>query len=169
MPPDYARAFDAADAEEHARIVAGRGDELARVVVWRELEDAAAILCVVTDDRPGLVACVTSAFLAHALDVRAAQIYCRARAQGGFEAVDFFWVQGVAPAEPLEAGSVLEACARTIRELIAADARAEHEPVSLDGVAPQLAYQPEQGLPGAFAVTLETCDFPGLLHLVARS
>src|SRR5687767_1210361 len=109
MPAAYIRAFGEADAEEHARIVLSRGSELAKVVTWRSLPRGVAILCVVTDDRPGLVALVSSAFLAHALDVRAAQIYCRSCTDGRLEAVDFFWLKNAASGVPLEA-SRLEAC-----------------------------------------------------------
>src|SRR6187431_3476981 len=90
MPAAYAQAFDLADAEEHARIAAARGAAVAQVAIWRMLPQGVAILCVIADDRPGLVALVSAAFLAHALDVRSAQIYCRSSGDGQVEAVDFF-------------------------------------------------------------------------------
>src|SRR5688572_21917525 len=121
MPAAYSRAFGEADAEEHARIVLSRGSEPGKVVTWRSLPQGVAILCVVTDDRPGLVALVSSAFLAHALDVRAAQIYCRNTGDGAVEAVDFFWLRNVTSGTALDARR-LEACARTIRELLGAEA-----------------------------------------------
>jgi UTP:GlnB (protein PII) uridylyltransferase len=169
MPAAYARAFDEADAEEHARIVLSRGAEPARVVVWRSLSQGVAILCVVTDDRPGLVALVSSAFLAHALDVRAAQIYCRSCADGRLEAVDFFWLKNAAGKVPLEA-SRLEACGRTILELLTAE-------LSFDGATPakpnkdaraKLEYVKDSSVSDAWDVSLEAQDFPGLLHTVAR-
>src|SRR5690349_7663317 len=102
MPPAYSQAFDIADAEEHARIAAARGSSVAEVAIWRMLPQGVAILCVVAEDRPGLVALVSSAFLAHALDVRSAQIYCRTTDGGLVEAVDFFWLRSVSPGAPLE-------------------------------------------------------------------
>src|SRR5688572_15826986 len=117
MPAAYAQAFDADDAREHARIVRARGSSPAQVEVWRTLPQGVAILCVVAEDRPGLVALVSAAFLAHALDVRSAQIYCRDTGSGKLEAVDFFWLRSVAAGTALEVAR-LDACARTIRELL---------------------------------------------------
>jgi [protein-PII] uridylyltransferase len=169
MPPAYTRAFDAGDAEEHARIALERGTDAAQAVVWRMLPQGVAILCVVADDRPGLVASVSAAFLAHALDVRSAQIYCRTHADGRLEAVDFFWLRNVAPGLSLEAR--LDACTRTIRELLAAEAAvpelAEAGSVSVDQRA-RVSYVPDATTPDHWEVELEARDFPGLLHTVAR-
>jgi [protein-PII] uridylyltransferase len=170
MPAAYAQAFDAADAEEHARIAAERGAAAARVVVWRTLPQGVAILCVVADDRPGLVALVSAAFLAHALDVRSAQIYCRTHQDGRLEAVDFFWLRNVSGGLPLEA-SRLEACARTIRELLGAESEVPDVARPGSGMPDQLArvsYAPDPSTPERWEVELEARDFPGLLHTVAR-
>jgi UTP:GlnB (protein PII) uridylyltransferase len=169
MPAAYTHAFAEADAEEHAQIVFSRGSELAKVVTWRSLPQGVAILCVVTEDRPGLVALVSSAFLAHALDVRAAQIYCRTCADGRLEAVDFFWLKTAASGVPLEA-SRLDACGRTILELLSAD------PARIEVGAAQphkdtrakLEFAKDTATTDAWEVSLEAQDFPGLLHTVAR-
>jgi UTP:GlnB (protein PII) uridylyltransferase len=169
MPAAYAEAFDIADAEEHARIVLERGSDAARVVVWRSLPSGVAILCVVTDDRPGLVALVTSAFLAHALDVRAAQIYCRTRPDGGLEAVDFFWLRNSAGPAAVDPGR-LEACGATIAQLVTLQNGAGETPglaVRADAAA-SVSYSPDEAIAEAWDVRLETRDFPGLLHTVAR-
>jgi [protein-PII] uridylyltransferase len=170
MPAAYAQAFDAADAEEHARIAAERGTAAARVVVWRILPQGVAILCVVADDRPGLVALVSAAFLAHALDVRSAQIYCRSHEDGRLEAVDFFWLRNVSAGLPLET-SRLEACTRTIRELLGAESEVLDVPRPGSVVPDQRArvsYAADPLTPERWEVELEARDFPGLLHTVAR-
>jgi [protein-PII] uridylyltransferase len=168
MPPAYVQAFDRADAAEHARIAADRGSAIAQVVVWRMLPQGVAILCVVADDRPGLVAQVSAAFLAHALDVRSAQIYCRNTADGGVEAVDFFWLRDVSSGTPLDSAR-LEACARTIRELLAAEADGPQVPDHAVGdTGARVSYAPDPGSSDRYEVTLEARDFPGLLHTVAR-
>jgi [protein-PII] uridylyltransferase len=169
MPAAYAQAFDHADANEHARIVLGRGSAIAQVAVWRMLPQGVAILCVVADDRPGLVALVSAAFLAHALDVRSAQIYCRALEEGRVEAVDFFWLRNVSSGAPLDV-TRLEACARTIRELLAAEA---DDPDLLDqatvgDIGARVGFAPDPAASDRYEVTLEARDFPGLLHTVAR-
>jgi [protein-PII] uridylyltransferase len=167
MPAAYRGAFADADVEEHAQIVGERGEQLARAVVWRTLGQGLAILCVVTEDRPGLVAQVSSAFLAHALDVRAAQIYSRTSG-AGVEAVDFFWLRNVGGGTPDRPR--LEACARTICELLeSAGAVPQLEPPSAgqDGSA-RVDYFPDPSAPDHYEVLLEARDFPGLLHTVAR-
>lgn len=169
MPAAYAQAFDPTDAEEHARIAAARGGAVAEVAIWRMLPQGVAILCVVADDRPGLVALVSAAFLAHAFDVRSAQIYCRTTPSGGVEAVDFFWLRNVNAGVPIEL-SRLEACARTIRELVGADVEgsALPEQASVVDAEAQVSYAPDPSSSERFEVSLETRDFPGLLHTVAR-
>ena len=169
MPHVYAQAFSREDAEEHARIASERGASPGRVVVWRTLPQGVAILCVVADDRPGLVALVSSAFLAHSLDVRSAQIYCRTLANGRLEAVDFFWLRSVSAGLPLDPRR-LEACARTIRELLGADAGSVAAPER--GLAPgdsgaTVTYAEDPSTPELWEVVLEARDFPGLLHTVA--
>jgi [protein-PII] uridylyltransferase len=169
MPGAYAQAFDHADAEEHARIVLGRGSAIAQVVVWRMLPQGVAILCVVAEDRPGLVALVSAAFLAHALDVRSAQIYCRTTPDGGVEAVDFFWLRNVSSGAGLDV-SRLEACARTIRELLGAEADGPRLPDHATGfdAGAHVAFTQDPAASDRYEVTLEARDFPGLLHTVAR-
>jgi [protein-PII] uridylyltransferase len=169
MPVAYRNAFSDEDIEEHALIATARGADRARAVVWRTLPQGMAILCVVTEDRPGLVALVSAGFLAHALDVRAAQIYCRTVDGGRVEAVDFFWLRNVSGGLPEP--SRLDACARTILELVenANGAPGVVEPSAArgDGEA-RLSYAPDPTLADHWEVVLEARDFPGLLHTVAR-
>jgi [protein-PII] uridylyltransferase len=169
MPAAYAEAFDAADAQEHARIVNTRGSSVAQVEVWRTLPQGVAILCVVADDRPGLVALVSAAFLAHALDVRSAQIYCRNTGRRTVEAVDFFWLRNATSGAPV-AGERLEACARTIRELLSAGADGPAVPERTTGgdAGARVSYTQDPTVSERFEVVLEARDFPGLLHTVAR-
>jgi len=169
MPPAYSQAFDLADAAEHARIATARGAAVAEVAIWRMLPQGVAILCVVAEDRPGLVALVSSAFLAHALDVRSAQIYCRTTDAGVVEAVDFFWLRNVSAGAPVEM-SQLEACARTIRELVGAEVEGAELPeqTALADAGAHVSYAPDPSAADRFEVTLESRDFPGLLHTVAR-
>lgn len=168
MPAAYRSAFADEDVEEHAQIVCDRGAAPARAVVWRTIGQGLAILCVVTEDRPGLVAQVSSAFLAHALDVRAAQIYSRQQG-AGVEAVDFFWLRNVTGGAPDQ--SSLEACTRTICKLLDSSSEvAELPPPSAErnGAAARVDFWPDPAVPEHYEVVLEARDFPGLLHTVAR-
>lgn len=54
---------------------------------------ARAGLCVVASDKPGLLASISAAISASRLEIQAAQVHSRALSDGGFQAVDLFWVQ----------------------------------------------------------------------------
>jgi UTP:GlnB (protein PII) uridylyltransferase len=169
MPSSYRNAFSDADVEEHAGIAGERAQDAARVVVWRTLPQGMAILCVVTDDRPGLVAMVSAAFLAHALDVRSAQIYCRNLPGGRLEAVDFFWLRTVSGGLPET--ERLEACSRTIRELLSTRSTSPErlpEGATHSDAGAIVSYKPDSVVAEHWDVALEARDFPGLLHTVAR-
>jgi [protein-PII] uridylyltransferase len=70
---------------------------------------AAAELCVVARDRPGLLAAITAALAASRLEVHAAQIHSRTLPDGTIQAVDLFAVR--------ERGESLEGVARALPTL----------------------------------------------------
>ena len=55
-----------------------------------------ADLCVITTDRPGLLASITAAISSNRFDVQGAQINSRQLPNGAYQAVDLFWVRGPA-------------------------------------------------------------------------
>jgi len=88
----------------------------------------AAELCVVADDRPGLLASIAAAITANRLEVLAAQVYSRPVGDK-VEAVDVFWVrdrdggtEGVSQAMPRLARDLDDVCAGRVEpgELIRA-------------------------------------------------
>jgi [protein-PII] uridylyltransferase len=92
MPERYLLANAPESIVQHARAVAeraGRGAHLARV---SSRHPEAAELCVVADDRPGLLAGIAAAITASRLEVLGAQVYSR-QVAGRWEAVDVFWVR----------------------------------------------------------------------------
>jgi UTP:GlnB (protein PII) uridylyltransferase len=169
MPAAYRSAFTAHDAEEHAQIVFERGTEPVRVAVWRTLPQGILVMCVVADDRPGLVSLVSAAFVAHGLDIRSAQIYCRRRPDGGSDAVDFFWLRGTPSGVPVERAR-LDECVRTIKKLVAAEGAA----VAVPDAKPagdrtlDVSYAPDPSAPGHWQLSVQAQDYPGLLHNIAR-
>ncbi len=52
----------------------------------------AAIVCVVSDDRPGVETCLATALAAHSIDILGAHVYSRA-ARRGAEVVHFLWLR----------------------------------------------------------------------------
>jgi UTP:GlnB (protein PII) uridylyltransferase len=80
----------------HAGIVSRRGGAFVHLETCPGPNDEEAPgtwLCVVTDDRPGLLSLLSAAIAAHSLDILSARVYTRARAGTPDEAVDLFAVR----------------------------------------------------------------------------
>jgi len=92
MPERYLLANGAESIVQHARVVADRGSRVAHVARVTSRHPEAAELCVVADDRPGVLASIAAAITASRLEVLAAQVYSRQVGDRG-EAVDVFWVR----------------------------------------------------------------------------
>jgi [protein-PII] uridylyltransferase len=175
MPTAYRHAFSAETIAIHAGAAASRKAGAARVVSCGEQRSYAA-LCVIADDRPGLLWLISIGLAAHELDVMRAHIYCRRRADGRTEAVDLFWVRrrGNAASSPLTE-SEADALGATINLLLTVD------PPPAPDATPGDEAQPSPGRlsthvsfvvdseTGAAMLVVETPDRPGLLLSVTRA
>ena len=93
LPESYRRNFDAAAIAVHARIARERESASANVGTFVSSRVPGAAICVVADDRPGLLATISAALVLCGLDVIEAEAYTR-RVEGEHdEAVDVFWVR----------------------------------------------------------------------------
>ena len=92
MPERYLLANTPESIVQHARVVLQRGRQAAHVGRVNSRHEGAAELCVVADDRPGLLASIAAAITANRLEVLGAQVYSR-HTTAGVEAVDIFWVR----------------------------------------------------------------------------
>jgi [protein-PII] uridylyltransferase len=98
MPERYLLANSPESIAQHARVVLDRDGRAAHVGRVESRHPEAAELCVVADDRPGLLASIAAAITANRLEVLAAQVYSRPvaatrDAPARVEAVDVFWVR----------------------------------------------------------------------------
>jgi [protein-PII] uridylyltransferase len=93
MPKDYMIGQGAHAVAAHARVAETRALGEAGVAVVPGRHRDAIELCVVADDRPGLLALFAAALAANRFDILTARIYSRSTASGGREAVDFFCVR----------------------------------------------------------------------------
>lgn len=100
MPVEYHAQFNEADGHDHAAIVWRRNHAIAHIEQWVDRQHDAVWLCVVTDDRPGLLASLSAAITAHSLNIVDAKIYCHLDDKQRSEAVDFFRVTPVTPNAP---------------------------------------------------------------------
>jgi [protein-PII] uridylyltransferase len=97
MPASYRKNFDSVAMAAHAELVAERGGDSVSVGVFPSARPGTA-LCVVAEDRPGLLATISAALVLSRLDVIEAEAYTRRRPATADEAVDVFWVRHDPPA-----------------------------------------------------------------------
>jgi len=180
MPAVYRDRFAPEAVREHAQIVLERGDATAHAALWQELPGGAAGICVVADDRPGLLSLISIALTQHELDVSAAQIYGRSLPGGSVEAVDLFWVTlldargGQHPGAPDR--MEISAMGGTLASLIERTRARPHDapaPHPTDRRVPgggarraRFAYEAETS---GCVLIVEAADRPGLLLTVART
>jgi [protein-PII] uridylyltransferase len=166
MPERYRRSFDGAEMREHAGIVARRGDAPAHAELWRRLPNGGAVLCVVAEDRPGLLSFVSAALSADKMDVVSAQAYTRTRAGKTAEAVDLLWVRREGEAvRSADAMRVAEVLRDLVTGKIALDSitRQTHPsaPATIAGAA-RVTFS-ESSDDGPSVLLVEAVDRPGLL------
>jgi [protein-PII] uridylyltransferase len=92
LPERYLLANRPESIVEHGRAVAARGNRVAHVVRVPSRHPEAAELCVVADDRPGLLASIAAALTANRLEVLTAEVYSHP-VGAEREALDLFWVR----------------------------------------------------------------------------
>ena len=92
MPRRYQQLFRGPTVVEHAAIAARRRSAPAHGEIWRRLPQGAAIVCLVAEDRPGLLSYLATALTTQSIDLLAAHVYSRFDPDGG-EWVDFLWLR----------------------------------------------------------------------------
>jgi [protein-PII] uridylyltransferase len=109
LPDAYRANFSWPTIREHATLCAARVPGQAGVGVCSAPRLPGTALCVVADDRPGLLAVISAALLREQLDVIGAEAYTRILPKNRREALDVFWVQRVGaddPRRPLTTGEI---------------------------------------------------------------
>jgi [protein-PII] uridylyltransferase len=189
MPEGYLLSNGAEEIACHAR-VALRGREsmvTAAMVPSRQAEVAelcvvtgdrfADPLCVVTPDRPGLLASISAAIAANGFEVHAAQVHSRQLSGGSLQAVDLFWITDRAQiGEGFEAA--LHKLERDLRNVITGSVtpealmRTRSAGRASDRPAPAVSTQvllDNAGSAGQTLVEVVTRDRPGLLFMLSRA
>ena len=172
MPQRYRESFDPSAIAEHSAIVARRGRSAAHLEICGRQPDGVTVVCVVADDRPGLLSRIAASLVIHSMDILAAQAYTRVSASGVGEAVDFLWLRRVGAGGP--PFSELE-CARiadVLRALVTGERSIDAEvsgarPVPRQAFATRIAMS-DTGK-GELVMTIEASDRPGLLLAITRS
>ena len=93
LPESYRRNFDLVAIAAHTMIARERESAPANVGSFNSSRVPGSAVCVVADDRPGLLATISAALVLCGLDVIEAEAYTRRVDQRANEAVDVFWVR----------------------------------------------------------------------------
>lgn len=178
MPDRYMLANVPESIVQHARVVLERGGRAAHVARVQSRHPEAAELCVVADDRPGLLARIAAAITANRLEVLAAQVYSRP-AGDHVEAVDIFWVRdreggtaGVEQALSRLARDLEDVCSGRVRpdDLIAARTGSSSPWRERPSPAvPTEILLDDRASPRHTIVEVFAKDRPGLLYRLARA
>jgi [protein-PII] uridylyltransferase len=176
MPASYRKNFDGAAIAVHARLAKSRPAHAVKVGSFPSGRPGTA-LCVVADDRPGLLATISAALVIQRLDVIEAEAYTRREHGRPDEAVDVFWVRHDPPEKrgaPVTAEDI-EGLRTTLMGLL--EGRVDRERASDPGlVRPETPSSVEtvvrflEGDDGSFAtLEVETGDRSGLLLALAQA
>lgn len=175
LPEDYRDKYDAHAILEHAKVSARRGQNAVAVGFFGTARDGLRGVCVVADDRPGLLASISAAFVLGDLDVVSAEATTR-QGRRGPEAVDLFHVRKV-----LEDGRVmapdegdLERLEQQLSRLLSGNA-SEQEQAERRSVPPVQRTADatvrflDDGSGSLATLEVETDDRSGLLLVLSRA
>jgi [protein-PII] uridylyltransferase len=172
MPERYRECFDPAAIAEHAAIVERRGAAVAHLEVCGRLPEGVTVVCVVADDRPGLLSRIAASLFIHSMDILSAQAYTRTSPSGGSEAVDFLWLRRVGVGGPPLSDLETARIADVLRALVTGERSLDAE-VSGARPVPRQAFSTRIAMAetakGELVMTIEASDRPGLLLAITRA
>jgi len=176
LPKAYADKYDADVVVAHAAVASQRADAPVAVGLFGRAGNG---VCVVAEDRPGLLSLISASLVLCRLDVNHAEVYTRGLANGHREAVDLFWVRKLdAPAGAKLVQTDAEQLEKTIVTFLSGD----KDPKG--AVARRIAEQAQPGPAGVVDATVrfvadpagglatlevETTDRSGLLFSLASA
>jgi [protein-PII] uridylyltransferase len=134
LPDAYRKSFSWPTIREHATLGATRTPGKPAVGACSAPRLPGTALCVIADDRPGLLATISAAFVREHLDIIAAEAYTRNLAKHAREALDIFWVQrlgGEDPRKPLSLGDM-----KRLEDMLASMLDDQLQPMSRQSTSP---------------------------------
>lgn len=167
----YLERYDADAVAQHAAVVFRRDGRLVHVESLGTVESG-SLLCVVADDRPGLLALVGAALLMNQLDVVEGEAHTREMPGRPDEAVDLFVVRQRDPAayrKPVGPQQA-QAVEATLRDLIAGERTPESgetEAVPEESETTVRFLEDKHGV--LTTLEVEASDRPGLLRALATA
>ena len=150
-----------------------RGAKLVHAELWQSAKGP--ILCVVAEDRPGLLALVTDALLVQGAAIQSARAFCREFGQRPAEAVDFLGLRKVGHPDDVSAqldSDGLQAFTKSLNELIAKDTAERAAPgahSARTGPTTRVYFERQSLADGTYLLVIDTPDSDGLLHAVSSA
>jgi [protein-PII] uridylyltransferase len=177
LPERYFLASDPASIVEQVRAVAERGSRAAYVVGVPSRHPGTTALCIVADDRPGLLASIAAVLTANWLEILTAEVFSHP-VGAEREALDLFWVRDRdGTTEGVE--RVMARLARDLEEVCSGRVKAPDLLRSRlgssrwrDRAAPAVETEilfDDRASPRFTIVEVYARDRPGLLHDVAQA
>lgn len=176
LPSSYRAGFDWAAIAEQAAISRRRQTGQPGVGTCFAPRLPGQALCVIADDRPGLLATISAALMSERLEVIAAEAYTRRISDANREAVDIFWVRPMDrpdPERPLSP-ELVEHLESTLGQLLAkhydpTTARIPTQPPPRGDVVETIVRFIENRGGLLSTLEVETNDRAGLLLVLARA
>ncbi len=172
MPAVYGSLYGAHEVAEHAAIASRRGAKPVHAELWQSAKGP--LLCVVAEDRPGLLALVTDALLAQGMAIQSARAFCRVVGKDRDEAVDFLELHALGGSDDVAAqldSDGLQSFAQSLSELIADDNAQRTAPSIASDGEPSLRVYFERQPPadGRYLLVVDAPNSDGLLHAVSAA
>jgi len=171
MPAVYERLYSANEMAEHAGIVSRRGTSPIHAEMW--LSAKQPLLCVVAEDRPGLLALVTDALLAQGMAIQSARAFCRQVAKDRQEAVDFLELRVLGAHDnggaQLDADK-LPAFVQSLGQLLAKDKDVPPSaPRAKTESTTRVYFERDSPADGRYLLVVDAPDSEGLLHAISSA
>lgn len=166
LPASYRERFGPAEIAAHAHLFYRReaGEVSAGIFPWSE--PGVTAICVVVEDRPGLLALISRALAECGFDVESAEAYCRPGDPR--VAIDFFWLRD--PGERVGVADI-DAFVELLVEVLSG--RRPDVPATIGALPPgqrDTTVRFIEQSDGALSVLeVETADRSGLLWAIARA
>jgi [protein-PII] uridylyltransferase len=170
MPEAYGSLYGSGEVAEHAAIASRRGARLVHAELWQSTKGPQ--LCLVAEDRPGLLALVTDALLAQGMGIQSARAFGRVVGKDRFEAVDFLELRALAGPDDAQLDSDrLPAFVQSLSELIEADmASSPSSTLPVDtGPGTRVYFERQSPADGRYLLVVDAPDSDGLLHAVCAA
>ena len=176
MPAAYERLYGQSDAAEHAAIVSRRGAQPVHAELWQSARGP--LLCIVAEDRPGLLALVTDALLVQGMAIQSARAFCRELSKDRVEAVDFLELRALRGPHGVAAqveGDELRAFAQSLSELIVDDMASRNgssttsAPATESERTTRVYFERQSLADGCYLLVVDAPDSDGLLHAVSSA